>query len=223
MKRNRSQPQMLRTPSVLNLDLEALPPQIRPSKEVVSLWKQFQRFAIQKNIFDMASGIIVGWFRFMPLCPLLRFLVFIVFFAFFGVVDTERAGGAFGKIVKSLVDDVIMPPIGLLLSGVDFANIFYVLKRGKKNVDGRYRSLAAAKADGAVTINHGAFINNLLNFTVVSVVIFLLLRSVGKMKEGKKRCRYCYKKIHERATRCPQCCSLLFEDDTNDYNSDDSI
>jgi len=115
-------------------------------------------------------------------------------------------GGAFSKIVNSLVNDIIMPPIGLLLSGVDFQNLFFVLKQGKNNQSSKtYKSLAQAKAAGAVTINFGVFFNFLLNFTVLSVVIFLLLRFIGKMKREKKKCKYCYSKVDMRATRCAFC------------------
>ncbi len=92
-------------------------------------------------------------------------------------------GAAFGLIIASLVADVIMPPIGLLLGSIDFANIFTVLKEGK--VAGPYATLAAAKAAGAVTINWGIFINTIINFVIVAFAIFLLVKGVNK-RAGKR-------------------------------------
>ena len=89
-------------------------------------------------------------------------------------------GGAFGGIVKSLVDDIIMPPVGLLVGGVDFSNLFVVLKEGAK-AHGPYASLAAAKAAGAVTFNYGLFINTVINFTIIAVAIFALITAVNKL------------------------------------------
>jgi len=85
-------------------------------------------------------------------------------------------GGAFGTIVSSLVTDVIMPPIGLLLGGVDFAELFYVLG------DGEYSSLAAAQEAGAATINYGLFINNVISFLVVAFAVFMLIRTINRLK-----------------------------------------
>lgn len=127
-------------------------------------------------------------------------------------------GGAFGSVVNSLVNDMIMPPIGWLLSGVDFANIFVLLKRGKKNMitRGVYKSLAQAKDDGAVTVNIGVFLNSVLNFVVISVIIFTFVRTINRVKTdsekehhcaNKKRCPYCFSKIDRRATRCSLCTS----------------
>ena len=93
-------------------------------------------------------------------------------------------GAAFGTIIGSLVADVIMPPIGLLLGNVDFANLFLVLKEGK--VAGPYASLAAAKAAGAVSINIGVFINTVINFIIVAFAIFLLIRNVNRMKRKEE-------------------------------------
>ena len=84
-------------------------------------------------------------------------------------------GAAFGTIVNSLVQDVLMPPIGLLLGNVDFSNIFAVIKEGK--VAGPYASIAAAKAAGAVTMNIGVFINTVISFVIVAFAIFLLIKS----------------------------------------------
>jgi large conductance mechanosensitive channel len=89
-------------------------------------------------------------------------------------------GAAFGAIVKSLVDDVIMPPIGLLLGNVDFSDLFLVMKEGA--VAGPYVSLAAAKAAGAVTLNYGLFVNAIVSFTIVAFAVFLLIRTLNRLK-----------------------------------------
>ncbi|OQY24836.1 MAG: mechanosensitive ion channel protein MscL [Anaerolineaceae bacterium 4572_32.1] len=125
-------------------------------------------------------------------------------------------GSAFGAIVKSLVNDVIMPPIGLLLGDVDFANLFALLKEGAPA--GPYASLADAQAAGAVTINYGLFINSVVSFIIVAFVIFLLIRSVNRLKREKeappvepttKDCPYCLSEVPIKATRCPHCTSQL--------------
>ena len=125
-------------------------------------------------------------------------------------------GAAFGTIVNSFVQDVIMPPIGLLLGNVDFANIFVVLKEGK--VAGPYASVAAAKAAGAVTINYGVFINTIISFVIVAFAVFLMIRSINKLKRQEeappsvpttKECTYCFSSIPTKATRCPHCTSEL--------------
>ncbi len=125
-------------------------------------------------------------------------------------------GAAFGTIVKSLVNDVLMPPIGLLLGGVDFANLFLLLKPG--DPVGPYSSLAEAQAAGAVTVNYGVFINNVINFIIVAWVVFLLVRAINQMhkKEAEKpaapttkECPYCFTTIPIKATRCPNCTSEL--------------
>jgi large conductance mechanosensitive channel len=125
-------------------------------------------------------------------------------------------GGAFGTIVKSLVSDVIMPPIGLLLGGVDFANFFVVLKDG--TTAGPYAALADAQAAGAVTINYGLFINAVISFLIVAWAVFMLVRSVNKLKRKEaapaaapttKNCEYCLSAIPIKATRCPHCTSQL--------------
>lgn len=90
-------------------------------------------------------------------------------------------GAAFGSIVKSLVDDVIMPPIGLLLGNVDFSNLFIVLKDGAE-VASPYASVAAAQAAGAVTLNYGLFINAVVSFVIVAFAVFLLIRAINKLK-----------------------------------------
>jgi len=119
-------------------------------------------------------------------------------------------GGAFGKIVTSFVNDVIMPPIGLLLGGVNFSNLFISLNGTA------YESLDAAKAAGAATINYGVFLNTIVDFTIVAFVIFLIIRSVNKFKKPvpvadptTKECPYCFSSIPIKATRCPHCTSEL--------------
>ena len=124
-------------------------------------------------------------------------------------------GVAFGTIVKSLVADVIMPPIGLLLGNVDFANLFSVLKQG--TTPGPYVSLAAAKEAGAVTLNYGAFINTLIGFVILAFVIFLVVRGVNRLRRPApapapaptKDCPFCLSKVPIKATRCPNCTSEL--------------
>jgi len=124
-------------------------------------------------------------------------------------------GAAFGTIVNSLVQDVIMPPIGLLLGNVDFSNLFAVLKEGK--VAGPYASMAAAKSAGAVTINFGVFINTIISFIIVAFAVFLLVRTINKLRREEapppapttKECAYCFSKIPIKATRCPNCTSEL--------------
>jgi len=119
-------------------------------------------------------------------------------------------GLAFGKIVTSLVNDVIMPPIGLLLGKIDFANLFI-------NISGQsFPTLAVAKAAGAATINYGMFINTIIDFIIVAFVIFLLVRQINRMKKPApaaalttKECPFCYSAIPIKATRCPNCTSQL--------------
>jgi large conductance mechanosensitive channel len=124
-------------------------------------------------------------------------------------------GGAFGTIVKSLVDDVIMPPIGLALGNVDFTNLFVVLKEGA-NAAGRYETLGAAKAAGAVTINYGVFINSIIAFLIVAFTVFLIVRAANRLQPAEaaaapttKDCPYCRMPIPLAATRCPNCTSDL--------------
>jgi large conductance mechanosensitive channel len=119
-------------------------------------------------------------------------------------------GAAFGKIITSLVSDVIMPPIGLVLGRVDFSSLFL-------NLSGtHYDSLAAAKAAGAPTINYGLFLNATVDFLIVAFVIFLLIRQVNRWKKpvpvaapATKECPYCFSAIPIKATRCPNCTSEL--------------
>lgn len=126
-------------------------------------------------------------------------------------------GGAFGTIVKSLVADVIMPPIGLLLGNVDFSNLFIVLKEGAKAA-GPYATMAAAGEAGAVTLNYGAFINTVISFLIVAFSVFLLIRSINKLKRKQeeppkepttKDCPHCFTTIPIKAVRCPHCTTQL--------------
>lgn len=127
-------------------------------------------------------------------------------------------GVAFGTIVSSLVKDVIMPPIGLALGKIDFANLMVVLKQG--TTPGPYDSLAAAQAAGAVTINYGLFINTVITFLIIAfVVFFFIVRPIARMQAPKKveapaapttkECPFCFTNIPIKATRCPNCTSPL--------------
>lgn len=119
-------------------------------------------------------------------------------------------GAAFGKIITSLVNDIIMPPIGLLLGNVDFSNLFINLSGNS------FASLAEAQAAGAVTINYGLFINTVIDFLIVAFVIFLLIKQVNRFKKPvpvaeptTHLCPYCCMEIPLKATRCPHCTSEL--------------
>ena len=119
-------------------------------------------------------------------------------------------GAAFGKIVTSLVSDIIMPPIGLILGKVDFSSLFLNLS-GKS-----YSSLSEAKAAGAATLNYGVFINNVVDFLIVAFAVFLLVRVVNRWNKPApaaapttKDCPYCVSKIPVKATRCPNCTSTV--------------
>jgi large conductance mechanosensitive channel len=124
-------------------------------------------------------------------------------------------GGAFGTIVKSLVDDILMPPIGLALGNVDFANLFLLLKAGPK-APPPYASMAEASAAGAVTINYGQFINDVVTFIIVAFAVFMIVRAANRMKPqdaaaapATKDCPYCRMAIPVAATRCPHCTTEL--------------
>ena len=124
-------------------------------------------------------------------------------------------GAAFGTVVKSVVDDVIMPPIGLAIGGVDFSNLFVVLKEGA-NAAAPYASLAEAKAAGAVTLNYGAFINTIITFLIIALAVFMLVRVVSKLHRqpaapppDTKSCPQCATAIPMAAKRCPNCTSQL--------------
>jgi len=119
-------------------------------------------------------------------------------------------GAAFGKIVSSLVSDIIMPPVGLLLNGVDFSNLFVSLS-GQP-----YATLAEAQAAGAPTLNYGVFLNALIDFLIVGLVIFLIIRAINRMQKPApaaepttRDCPYCFTAIPIKATRCPHCTSQL--------------
>ncbi|HVO64916.1 MAG TPA: large-conductance mechanosensitive channel protein MscL [Syntrophales bacterium] len=124
-------------------------------------------------------------------------------------------GAAFGTIVKSLVDDIIMPPIGLLLGNVDFSNLFLVMKSGK--MAGPYATLADAKAAGAVTLNAGVFFNTVISFIIVAFSVFLIIKQINMLKRKEaapaipitKECVYCLSTIPIKASRCPNCTSEL--------------
>jgi large conductance mechanosensitive channel len=148
------------------------------------MFKEFKEFAVRGNVVDMAVGIIIG--------------------------------AAFGAIVKSLVDDVIMPPIGLLLGNADFSNLYVVLKEGAAAA-APYASLADAKKAGAVTLNYGVLVNALMSFIIVAFAVFLLVRTINRLKAEQpapaevttKECPHCYSAIPIKATRCPNCTSML--------------
>ncbi|HXR86446.1 MAG TPA: large-conductance mechanosensitive channel protein MscL [Stellaceae bacterium] len=120
-------------------------------------------------------------------------------------------GAAFGKIVTSLVNDVLMPPLGLLLGKVDFSSLFINLSST------HYNSLAEAKAAGAATLNYGVFINNIIDFVLVAFAVFLLVKQVNRFMPkpaepapaDAKECDYCKSSIPKAATRCPHCTSQL--------------
>lgn len=124
-------------------------------------------------------------------------------------------GASFGTIVKSLVDDVIMPPIGLLLGNIDFSNLFVLLKEGAKAA-APYASLADAKTAGAVTLNYGLFINHIVSFLIVTFSVFMLVKSVNKLKKVEatsesitttKECPKCFSTISVKASKCAFCTS----------------
>jgi large conductance mechanosensitive channel len=126
-------------------------------------------------------------------------------------------GAAFGSIVQSLVNDVIMPPIGLLLGSVDFTDLFILLKSGDPVAP--YATLADAKAAGAVTLNYGVFFNSIISFLIVALAVFLLVRAVNQLRREQKEaapaapttkdCPFCMTAIPIKATRCPNCTSNL--------------
>ena len=123
-------------------------------------------------------------------------------------------GIAFGAIVSSMVNDILMPPIGLLLGNADFSNLFAVLREG--TAAGPYLSLDAAKEAGAVTLNYGIFINTIISFIVIAAVLFFVIKAINRLKKKEepkapvtKECPFCYTAINIKATRCPNCTSEL--------------
>ncbi len=125
-------------------------------------------------------------------------------------------GGAFTKIVNSMVADIMMPPLGLLLGKVDFSNWFVVIKQG--TTAGPYATMAQAQAAGATTLNLGLFLNAIISFIIVAFCIFLLIKAINKLNSPKeqapipvttKKCPYCCSDIPVEATRCPHCTSEI--------------
>ncbi len=125
-------------------------------------------------------------------------------------------GAAFGAVVKSLVSDVIMPPIGLILGNVDFSNLFFVLKDGAAS--GPYLSIAEAQKAGAVTMNYGLFINTLISFVIVAFSVFILVKSINRLRRQEestqaepatKDCPFCFLAIPAKAVKCGHCTSEL--------------
>lgn len=126
-------------------------------------------------------------------------------------------GAAFTGVVQSLVKDVLMPPLGLLMGGVDFSDFFIVLKEG--SIPPPYATMAAAREAGAVTLSYGIFLNTLISFLIVSFAVFILIRYINKLKRPEekpepvapsvKKCQYCFSDIPVEATRCPHCTSEL--------------
>ncbi|SHK74005.1 large conductance mechanosensitive channel protein MscL [Desulforamulus aeronauticus] len=121
-------------------------------------------------------------------------------------------GGAFGKIVTSLVNDIIMPLVGLLVGKVDFSNLFLVL--GNEH----FKSIEEAKKAGVVTLNYGIFINNIIDFLIVAFSIFFVIKQINRLSKEKEKvleapstkiCPYCYTEIHIKASRCPHCTAIL--------------
>lgn len=119
-------------------------------------------------------------------------------------------GAAFTTVVNSLVNDILMPPIGMILGGVDFSNLFVTLS------DGTYDSLAEAQAAGAATLNYGLFINALINFLIVAAALFFIVQTLNRLKAEEEAaepstrpCPHCISEISIQATRCPHCTSAL--------------
>ncbi len=119
-------------------------------------------------------------------------------------------GAAFGKIVASFVDDVVLPPLGLLLHHVDFSNLFITLGGGD------FPTVAAAKAAGAPTLNYGLFLNSVLNFLIVGFAVFIMVKQINRWKKAPvptavttHECPYCLTQIPLKATKCPACTSQL--------------
>ena len=125
-------------------------------------------------------------------------------------------GAAFGAIVKSLVADIIMPPIGVLLGNVDFSNLFFILKNGA--VAGPYASIAEAQKAGAVTVNYGLFLNTVISFIIIAFSVFLLVKSINRLRRLEeipqkepltKECPFCLLAVPAKAVKCGHCTSDL--------------
>jgi large conductance mechanosensitive channel len=119
-------------------------------------------------------------------------------------------GGAFGKIISSLVSDIIMPLVGMVLGNVDFSNRFITLG------EGAFKTVADAKAAGVATLNYGLFINNIIDFLIIAFSIFIVIKQINRFKKKEeaaepttKKCKYCLSEIPLEATRCPNCTSQL--------------
>ena len=118
-------------------------------------------------------------------------------------------GAAFGKIVTSVVNDLIMPPIGMAIGGLDFKSLFTALNGVQ------YTSLAEAQAAGAPTINYGVFLNTVIEFLIIAFVLFIIVRQINKLKtpappsDDARDCPFCVSRISKKATRCPQCTSPI--------------
>lgn len=132
-------------------------------------------------------------------------------------------GAAFSTIARSLVDDIIMPAVGLVVGRVEFKDMFYLLKAGEETPP-PYITLQAAQEAGAVTINYGVFINNIFTFLIVALAMFFIIRAINRLEETiedelgwgdepvvptTRKCPYCISTISRKATRCPQCTSEL--------------
>ncbi|MEW5909909.1 MAG: large conductance mechanosensitive channel protein MscL, partial [Thermodesulfobacteriota bacterium] len=125
-------------------------------------------------------------------------------------------GGAFGTIVKSLVEDILMPPIGILLGGMDFSNLFLLIKTGSTAAP--YASVSAAKSAGAVTLNYGIFLNSVTSFLIVAFALFMLIKGMNRLRRTQeappaaattKLCPFCQTSIPIKAIRCPNCTSQV--------------
>ncbi|MCR6545187.1 large conductance mechanosensitive channel protein MscL [Dehalobacterium formicoaceticum] len=120
-------------------------------------------------------------------------------------------GGAFGKIVSSMVEDIIMPLVGMLLGNVDFSNLFIILG------DGEFSTIQAAKEAGVATLNYGLFINNIIDFLIIAFSIFIVIRQINRITKKEeapaeittKQCPFCFSEIPLKATRCPHCTSVV--------------
>lgn len=123
-------------------------------------------------------------------------------------------GVAFGAVVNSAVNDIIMPPIGLLLGRINFANLFVILKEG--HLPSPYNTVNAANEAGAVTLNYGLFINTIISFIIIALVVFLIIKAVNRFRkkeepkpEESKDCPFCFSSIHIKAIKCPNCTADL--------------